>query len=102
MFFVCVVSSEPPSRVVTPLQSATTVDMSYYNKLLSHVPEDRTTVGLMLHCMIEQVCIQSLLYVTRSAKISHIPAQNLLHFFTIAYILALLVLQKLPRMHRNL
>lgn len=57
-------SSEPPSRAVTPLQSVTAaggtshgVDMSYYNKLLSHVPEDRTTVELILHCMVEQVCL---------------------------------------------
>lgn len=62
-FVVYVASSEPPSRVVTPLQSTTAagaghnVDMSYYNKLLSHVPEERTTIELILHCMIEQVCL---------------------------------------------
>lgn len=58
---VCVVASEPSSRVVTPLLSATasiqSVDMAYYNKLLSHIPEDRTTVELILHCMVEQVCL---------------------------------------------
>ena len=60
---VHVASSEPPSRAVTPLQSVTAgaashgVDMSYYNKLLTHVPEDRTTVELILHCMVEQVCL---------------------------------------------
>ena len=48
---------------MTPLQATTAggtshgVDMSYYNKLLSHVPEDHTTVELILHCMVEQVCL---------------------------------------------
>lgn len=63
VFGCSVAPSEPPSRVVTPLQSATAavtsqnVDMSYYNKLLSHVPEDHTTIELILHCMVEQVCL---------------------------------------------
>lgn len=47
--------------MITPLLLATSsvhaVDMAYYNKLLSHVPEDHTTVELMLHCMVEQVCL---------------------------------------------
>ena len=75
--FMYVASSEPPSRVITPLLSATSpvqaVDMTYYNKLLSHVPEDHTTVELILHCMVEQVCLlirQCLYLVSRAIYFS--------------------------------
>ena len=54
------------SATVSGEESSGKVDLRLYNKLLSSVPPESTTIPLMVHCMLEQVYSVCDLYPARS------------------------------------